>query len=154
MIEIERKFLVKFPEKAIAQAHKSFPIFQGYISDDPARTVRLRISNKQGFITIKGPSSTDGTTRQEWEKQIDLTEAGALKTLCLPGTIQKIRYLVSFGSHQFEVDVFEGVLKGLVLAEAELEHHHEPVVTPPWIGKEVTGDKRYYNSYLAKHGMP
>lgn len=154
MIEIERKFLVMFPEQAIAQAHKSFPIFQGYISDDPARTVRLRISNKQGFITIKGSSSADGTTRQEWEKQIDLIEANALKALCLPGTIQKTRHLVSFGSHQFEVDVFEDELKGLVLAEVELERSNEPVATPPWLGKEVTGDKRYYNSYLAKYGMP
>ena len=154
MIEIERKFLVAFPEQAIALAHKSFPIFQGYISDDPKRTVRLRISNKQGFITIKGPSSADGTTRQEWEKQIDLLEANALKTLCLPRTIQKTRHLVFFGSQQFEVDVFEGVLKGLVLAELELERNNESVAIPPWLGEEVTGDKRYYNSYLAKHGIP
>lgn len=154
MIEIERKFLVDLPEQAIRLASKSYDIFQGYISDDPERTVRVRIRDKQGFINIKGISSEDGSTRKEWEQQISLEDAHALKSFCLADTVHKTRHLVPHGRHVFEVDVFGGNLKGLVLAEVELSDINEEINLPAWLGEEVTADKRYYNSYLAKHGKP
>ncbi len=154
MVEIERKFLVDDPAHAILSARHSFQIFQGYISIDPVRTVRLRIVEGKGFLTIKGASSADGTTRLEWEQEIPLSEAKALMPLCLPGVIQKTRYHVVEQQQLFEVDVFEGSHVGLVIAEIELKNAKNKIQLPPWIGKEVTGDKRYYNSYLAVHGMP
>jgi CYTH domain-containing protein len=154
MVEIERKFLVDDPAQAILSARHSFQIFQGYISNDPARTVRLRIGEGKGFLTIKGASSADGTTRLEWEQEIPLSEAKALMPLCLPGVIQKTRYHVVEQQQLFEVDVFEGSHVGLVIAEIELKNAKNKIQLPPWIGKEITGDKRYYNSYLAVHGMP
>lgn len=154
MVEIERKFLVQDVKASIAQATASFNIFQGYLSNDPERTVRLRLSNNKAFLTIKGASSEDGTTRVEWEQEIPLGEAKTLMPLCLPGGIKKTRYWVPAGKHNFEVDVFEASLTGLVLAEIELESSDEKVELPNWIGEEVTGDKRYYNSYLSVHGIP
>ena len=154
MVEIERKFLVDNPAQAILSARHSFQIFQGYISNDPARTVRLRIGEGKGFLTIKGASSADGTTRLEWEQEIPLSEAKALMPICLPGVIQKTRHHVVEQQQLFEVDVFEGAQTGLVIAEIELKNAKDKIQLPAWIGKEVTGDKRYYNSYLAVHGIP
>ncbi len=154
MVEIERKFLVDNPAQAILSARHSFQIFQGYISHDPARTVRLRIGEGKGFLTIKGASSADGTTRLEWEQEIPLLEAKALMPICLPGVIQKTRHHVVEQQQLFEVDVFEGTHTGLVIAEIELKNAKDKIQLPAWIGKEVTGDKRYYNSYLAVHGIP
>ena len=154
MVEIERKFLVDDPEHAILSACHSFQIFQGYISNDPARTVRLRIGKGKGFLTIKGASSADGTTRLEWEQEIPLSEAKALMPLCLSGVIQKTRHHVVEQQQLFEVDVFEAAHAGLVIAEIELKNAKDKIQLPAWIGKEVTGDKRYYNSYLAVHGIP
>ena len=154
MVEIERKFLVDNPAQALLSARHSFHIFQGYISNDPARTVRLRIGEGKGFLTIKGASSAEGTTRLEWEQEIPLAEAKALMPLCLPGLIQKTRHHVVDQQQLFEVDVFEGALTGLVIAEIELKTPKDKIQLPAWIGKEVTGDKRYYNSHLAVHGMP
>tara|TARA_A100001011_G_scaffold253450_1_gene261716 strand:- start:492 stop:959 length:468 start_codon:yes stop_codon:yes gene_type:complete len=154
MVEIERKFLVDDPANAILSARHSFQIFQGYISNDPARTVRLRIGEGKGFLTIKGASSADGTTRLEWEQEIPLSEAKALMPLCLPGVIQKTRYHVVEQQQLFEVDVFEAAHAGLVVAEIELKNAKNKIELPAWIGKEVTGDKRYFNSYLAVHGIP
>jgi len=154
MVEIERKFLVDDPEYAILSACHSFQIFQGYISNDPARTVRLRIGKGKGFLTIKGASSADGTTRLEWEQEMPLSEAKALMPLCLSGVIQKTRHHVVEQQQLFEVDVFEAAHAGLVIAEIELKNAKDKIQLPAWIGKEVTGDKRYYNSYLAVHGIP
>lgn len=154
MLEIERKFLVCNVQACLDKATASFAIFQGYLSVDPARTVRLRTQNTTAFLTIKGASSSDGTTRVEWEKAISLDEANILLPLCLPGSIQKTRYHVPFNESLFEVDVFEESLSGLVLAEIELKSAAQKIKLPDWIGKEVTGDKRYYNSHLAQHGMP
>ena len=154
MVEIERKFLVDNPAQAILSARHSFQIFQGYISNDPVRTVRLRIGQGKGFLTIKGASSADGTTRLEWEQEIPLLEAKALMPICLPGVIQKTRHHVVEQQQLFEVDVFEGTHTGLVIAEIELKNAKDKIQLPAWIGKEVTGDKRYYNSYLAFHGIP
>ena len=154
MLEIERKFLVRNVDICLEMATASFAIFQGYLSVDPARTVRLRIQNDHAFLTIKGASSSDGTTRVEWEKAISLDEANTLLPLCLPGSIQKTRHHVPFNESLFEVDVFEAALSGLVLAEIELKSAAQKIELPDWIGKEVTGDKRYYNSHLAQHGIP
>jgi adenylate cyclase len=154
MLEIERKFLVDDVTSCLKEAKASFSIFQGYLSVDPARTVRLRTYNKQAFLTVKGASSSDGTTRVEWEKEITLKEAETLLPLCLPGGIRKTRHHVYHKQHLFEVDVFEGALNGLVIAEIELKNANQEIELPDWIGKEVTGDNRYYNSYLVTPGIP
>ena len=147
MIEIERKFLVKKVDfKDLSSAF--FTIKQGYLSTDPERAVRVRIKNNKGFLTIKGASSADGLQRVEWERELPLPEAEALFALCLPGAIEKTRYEIPFEGFLFEVDVFEGANQGLILAEVELKSVNEQPVLPSWIKEEVTGDKRYYNSFL------
>jgi len=148
MIEIERKFLVNSNDFKSLASSKVF-IQQGYLSKDPHRTVRIRIRDKQAFLTIKGISNASGMSRFEWEKEIPLNEGKALMALCLPTIIEKTRYLVSQGELYFEVDVFKGDHKGLVLAEIELPSETAKVKLPSWIGKEVTGQKAYYNSYLS-----
>lgn len=150
MIEIERKFLV------LSDAFKSISvtqnqIAQGYLNSDPERTVRVRIKNNQGFITIKGKSNESGLSRLEWEKEIDVAEATQLLALCEKGVIHKTRYEVPFGQHVVEVDVFEGENEGLVMAEIELGSETETYAVPEWLGKEVTNDARYYNSYLSQN---
>ena len=148
MIEIERKFLVKTNEfKNLALS--SVNIKQAYLSKDPHRTVRIRIKDKQAFLTIKGISSASGMSRFEWEKELTLEEGEMLFQLALPTVIVKKRYIVPQGALSFEVDVFEGDHQGLILAEIELPSESTSIVLPPWIGKEVTGDQRYYNSYLS-----
>ena len=150
MIEIERKFLV------LSDAFKSISvtqnqIAQGYLNSDPERTVRVRIKNNQGFITIKGKSNESGLSRLEWEKEIDVAEATQLLALCEKGVIHKTRYEVPFGQHVVEVDVFEGENEGLVMAEIELGSETETYAVPEWLGEEVTNDARYYNSYLSQN---
>ncbi len=145
--EIERKFLVKgysYRELAESSSH----IMQGYISSGHGRTVRVRIRDHQGYITIKGPSADGGLSRFEFEKEITLEEAQQLMTICEPGIIDKQRYLVKCGSHTFEVDEFRGDNAGLVMAEVELQSAEEPFEKPDFIGQEVTGDKRFYNSHM------
>ncbi len=145
--EIERKFLVKggFPELAF----KSVRIVQGYLNSAPERTVRVRIKGERGYITIKGMSSESGASRFEWEKEIPVGDARDLLRICEPGVIDKTRYLVPAGEHTYEVDVFYGDNEGLVVAEIELRAEDETFVRPDWLGDEVTGDARYYNSMLA-----
>ena len=148
MIEIERKFLVNANDfKNLATS--SVCIKQAYLSKDPHRIVRIRIKDQQAFLTIKGISSTSGMSRFEWEKELPLEEGEMLFKLALPTVIIKTRYIVPQGTLSFEVDVFEGDHKGLILAEIELPSEKTSIDLPPWIGKEVTGDKRYYNSYLS-----
>lgn len=144
--EIERKFLVtgEYKSKAYAQSH----IAQGYISTARGRTVRVRIRDGKGYLTIKGASNASGTSRYEWEKEISLPEAKDLMKLCEPGIIDKTRFLVRSGMHIFEVDEFYGENEGLTVAEVELASEDEPFVKPDFIGQEVTGDIRYYNSQL------
>lgn len=192
-IETERKFLVKdssFKQLAV----KAYRIKQGYIAHDGGNTVRVRIRDNQGFLTIKGPSM-NGISRFEWEREIPLQEAEELFLLCRGGAIDKTRYIVPEGSvspetlrfasslppfpasspcenlspagpsllspraakvsgapcpteRYFEVDEFYGENEGLVMAEIELENPEEPFDRPAWLGEEVTGDKRYYNSHL------
>lgn len=146
-LEIERKFLVvneSYKELATSSTH----IKQGYICSDRGRTVRVRIRGHQAFLTIKGPSFDNGLSRYEFEKEITLDEAEHLFRLCGPGVIDKTRYLVPVGNHVFEVDEFYGDNEGLVVAEVELSSVDEVFERPTFIGIEVTGDRRYYNSIL------
>ena len=154
-IETERKFLVK-DDGYKAQAVRSFRIRQGYIAHDSGRTVRVRIRDDKGFLTIKGPSIIFGS-RPEWEKEISLQEAEDLFLLCKPGSVDKTRWIVPASGHgghagrYFEVDEFYGENEGLVMAEIELGSPDEPFERPSWLGEEVTDDERYYNGYLATH---
>lgn len=147
--EIERKFLVTGEYKS--QAYAQTRIVQGYISSARGRTVRVRIRDDKGYLTIKGASNASGTSRYEWEKEISLEEARELMQLCEPGIIDKTRYLVQSGIHTFEVDEFYGENDGLVVAEVELASEDESFEKPIFIGQEVTGDIRYYNSQLMKY---
>lgn len=149
-LEIERKFLVK--DNSFKQlAYSSSRIQQGYICSGHGRTVRVRRRDRSAFLTIKGPSLDGGLSRYEFEKEITLDEAKQLFCLCEPGLIDKTRYLVRSGSHTFEVDEFYGDNEGLVMAEVELSSPDEPFEKPAFIGQEVTGDRRYYNSHLRQN---
>lgn len=144
--EIERKFLVCGDFKS--EAYKATHIMQGYLSHRP--TVRVRIAGDTAYLTIKGPVSVSRMSRFEWEKEIGVDEAKALLQLAEPGLIDKSRYLVknSDGKHTWEVDEFHGDNEGLVMAEIELDHENDSFDKPEWVGEEVTGDPRYYNSAL------
>jgi CYTH domain-containing protein len=148
MNEIERKFLVTSTE-FLSESIRSNRIVQGYLNSNPERTVRIRIKGTQGFITIKGKGNESGTTRFEWEKEIEVTEAEQLLLLCEDGVIDKVRYEIPSGKHLYEVDVFEGDNKGLIIAEIELNDENESFEKPNWLGVEVTGDDRYYNASLS-----
>ena len=150
MVEIERKYLV-LSEAYKAEAFKTTRIVQGFLNSHPERTVRVRLKENQGYLTVKGLTSSDGVTRFEWEKEIPKTDAEALLTLCEKGIIDKIRYEVKVANHIYEVDEFFGENEGLVIAEIELQHINEPFEKPSWLGMEVTNQIKYYNSQLAKH---
>jgi len=147
--EIERKFLVNSNDYKQVAYKKSY-IKQGFLNSKKERVVRVRIKNNTGFLTIKGASNKSGTTRFEWEKKIALKEAQDLLNLCEEGIIEKYRYLIKENDHTFEVDEFLGENHGLTIAEIELEDENEKFTTPNWIGKEVTGIVKYYNSNLSK----
>jgi len=150
MLEIERKFLVTsdaFKKEAFTQNR----IAQGYLSTVPERTVRVRIKGDKAFLTIKGASNESGLSRFEWEKEIPVDEATALLKLCEKGVIDKTRFEVKKGNHIFEVDEFYGENEGLIVAEIELKSETETFESPSWLGKEVTNDNRYYNSFLSKN---
>ncbi len=146
-IEIERKFLVrgKFPE---ADA-RSAEIIQGYLLRDRGRTVRIRMTGTRGFITVKGLPGESGFDRFEWEKEIGRDEAAELMKLCEPYIIRKTRYYIPYRGHTFEVDLFHDENEGLIIAEIELGSVDEEFDKPAWLGKEVSGDRRYTNSYLS-----
>lgn len=149
-LEIERKFLVldaSYKHEAFTSSH----IRQGYICSERGRTVRIRIRDEHAYITIKGPSLDGGLSRYEFEQEIPLDDAEKLLTLCDPGIIDKRRWLVKSGEHTFEVDEFFGDNAGLVIAEVELGSPTETPLIPHFIGKEVTGDRRYYNSQLRRN---
>jgi len=149
MQEIERKFLVVGEFKSLAT--KSTRITQGYLSSVPERTVRVRIKGDKGFITIKGIGSDSGASRYEWEKEIPVSEVDELLKICEPGVIDKTRFLVPAGKHTFEVDEFYGDNEGLIVAEVELASESETFEKPVFLGQEVTGDVKYYNSMLMKN---
>lgn len=144
--EIERKFLVEGDFRSPAVSHSR--IVQGYICSQQGRTVRVRLRDDRGYLTIKGPSLDGGLSRFEFEKEITADEAKALFQLCEPGVIDKIRWLVPVGQHVFEVDEFLGENEGLIVAEVELGSPEETYEHPDFLGKEVTGDRKYYNSHL------
>lgn len=149
--EIERKFLVVGEFKD--QAYNSTHICQGYIASGNGRTVRVRIRDDQGYLTIKGPSTKAGLSRYEFEQEISLADAHDLMAICEPGIIDKTRYLVKSpdGRHTFEVDEFYGDNEGLIMAEVELASEDEPFEKPSFIGREVTGDRRFYNSHMRQY---
>jgi len=149
MIEIERKYLVN-DDSYKDLAHKATPIVQGFLNTHPDRTVRIRISGQQAWITVKGRSNEEGTERFEWEHPVEVGDAQELIPLCESGVIHKTRYEVLHHGQRFEVDEFHQDNTGLTLAELELESSDTPVEKPAWLGDEVTGDVRYYNSQLSK----
>lgn len=148
--EIERKFLVvsnDFKRQSLSETK----IVQGFLSTVPERTVRIRIRENKAFITVKGIGNQSGTTRLEWEKEISIKDANDLLKICEPGVISKKRYHVKSGKHTFEIDEFYDDNKGLIIAEVELDFEEEDFIKPKWLGEEVTGQKKYYNSMLAKN---
>ena len=148
--EIERKYLVlddSYRHEAFSSSH----IRQGYLTSESGRTVRIRIRDERAYITIKGPSLDGGLTRYEFEQPIPLADAEHMLQLCEPGIIDKTRWLVRAGRHTVEVDEFHGDNAPLVMAEVELSSADDVVQLPPFIGREVTGDRRYYNSQLRRH---
>lgn len=148
-IEIERKFLVK-DESYKEMAFKSDRIAQGYICRQGGNSTRVRVRGDKGYLTIKGPSIDGGLSRFEWEKEIPASEAWELMKLCPTPIIDKTRYLVDFEGHTFEVDEFYGDNAGLVVAEVELTTPDEEFKRPAFLGEEVTGDGKYYNSSLSR----
>lgn len=149
MIEIERKFLV-ISEAYKKEANRKTRITQGFLNTDEERTVRVRIRDNDGYLTVKGKSSDDGLSRFEWETELSKQDAEALMKLCERGVIDKMRYEIKVGEHLFEVDEFFGDNEGLVVAEVELNHESEVFKKPDWLGEEVTGNIKYYNSQLSK----
>ena len=147
--EIERKFLVDGEFKKLSTAETR--IVQGYLSSVPERTVRIRIKGDKGYITIKGIGNESGATRYEWEDEISVADATELLSICEPGVIDKTRFLVKHGEHTFEVDEFYGENEGLIVAEVELDSEEEEFDRPDWLGAEVTGEAKYYNSMLMKN---
>ncbi|WP_411766252.1 CYTH domain-containing protein [Winogradskyella sp. A3E31] len=148
-IEIERKFLVTSND-FMAQAVRSYTIKQGFLNRDPERTVRIRLKDDEGILTIKGKSSENGLSRFEWETPLKKEDAEGLLLRCEKGIIDKKRYEIPVGKHIYEVDVFYGDNEGLILAEVELQTENESFEKPSWLGNEVTGDTKYYNSQLSK----
>ena len=148
--EIERKFLVNSGAFK-TEAAKAIRITQGYLSSVPERTVRIRIKGDAGYITIKGIGDDSGASRFEWEKEISVADAEALLKICEPGVIDKTRHLVKTGDHTIEVDEFHGENQGLIVAEVELKSEDDQFEKPGWLGTEVTGQTKYFNSMLMKN---
>ena len=149
-LEIERKFLVlndSYKKESFSHSH----IVQGYICSNRERTVRVRIRDNRAYLTIKSPTSEGGLPCNEFETEITLEEGKQLMKICEPGIIDKVRWLVKSGKHTFEVDEFFGDNEGLVMAEVELSAVDEQVIIPCFIGQEVTGDRRYFNTQLRKY---
>lgn len=148
-VEIERKFLVKgdFSE-GLERADR---IVQGYLCTAPDKTIRIRIREGKAFLTIKDKAKNDSIARSEFEYEIPVSDAEALLSLCESGVIEKVRHLVPYQGHVWEVDVFHGCNEGLILAEIELTGEDEAFELPAWVGDEVTGDKLYYNSMLSQY---
>ncbi|WP_111683310.1 CYTH domain-containing protein [Winogradskyella tangerina] len=147
--EIERKFLV-ISDQFKNEAFDSYSIKQGFLNSHEERTVRVRLKKGKGFLTVKGKSSEDGLSRFEWENEIASEEAESLLKLCEPTIIDKIRYEVRMKDHIYEIDEFYGDNDGLIIAEIELNSKDETFIKPDWLGEEVTGQVKYYNSQLSK----
>jgi adenylate cyclase len=146
--ETERKFLVKGEFKHLAVRH--YNIQQRYLSIDPEKTIRLRITDDSALLTIKSKPVKNSIARGEWEIPVSIADAEEIMKLCLPGRIEKTRYLIPYGKHTYEVDVFHDKNEGLVIAEIELSSESEEFLKPVWLGNEVTGQPEYYNANLIK----
>ncbi len=149
-IEIERKFLIK-DDRYKKESVRAIRITQRYLSSVPERTVRVRIKGEKGYITVKGVGSTSGVSRFEWEKEILVKDAKELFNICEQGIIDKTRYDIKSDKHTFEVDEYYGENAGLIVAEVELSSEDEEFNKPNWLGDEITGDAKYYNSMLMKN---
>lgn len=149
MVEIERKFLVTNTDFK-QEATEAYDIKQAYLQKDPAKSVRIRLKNNEAWITIKGISDQQGLIRKEWEYPIPANDAGELLQLC-DQKIEKTRYEVLFKQHRYEVDVFKGDNKGLIIAEIELDSKTQEIAKPTWLGHEITGKTKYYNLALLDH---
>lgn len=146
-VEIERKF--RLTHTHFLKALKGEHLVQGYLSHEPHATVRVRIQGQQAWLTLKG--KTHGASRSEFEYSIPVADAHAmLEEMCAGGVIDKTRYRVPVGEHLWEIDVFHGDNHGLVVAEVELDSEDQAFDRPSWLGEEVTGDSRYYNSALSR----
>lgn len=145
--EIERKFLVKngsYKELAVER----YVIKQGYLSRRPESTVRVRLLDSEAFLTVKGV--TRGNVREEYEYPVPAEDAERMLGMCEGPVIEKVRWIVPYAGKRWEVDEFGGALKGLTLAEIELESVDEEFSKPDFIGKEVSSDPRYFNSNLSQ----
>ena len=145
-LEIERKFLVK--EGLWSPKGKGLSVRQGYLPNAGGLLVRVRQQDERAFLTLKGKNS--GITRAEFEYEIPAADAAALLAFCCRPFIEKVRYREEVQGHIWEIDCFRGENEGLILAEIELRREDEPFVRPAWLGEEVSGDPRYYNSCLAE----
>ena len=150
MNEIERKFLVKRDGAFKKMASSQSAIAQGYMNVEGA-TVRIRLRDEKAYLTIKGPSRNGGLSRYEFEREIPIEDAREMLKLCKGGLVEKTRYLVPYEGHTFEVDEFKGANEGLLFAEVELKSEDEPFEKPSFIGREVPGDRRFYNSHLRRN---
>ena len=146
--ETERKFLVTGDFRHLAV--KEINIIQAYLILDSGKTIRIRIADKQAYLTIKTRPSKNTITRNEWEFPIPLKDAEEMMKICIPGRIFKTRYIIPSGKHKIEVDVFHEKNEGLVIAEIELTSENEEYFKPSWLGEEVTGQPQYYNANLIK----
>ncbi len=148
-IEIERKFLVKgeFKSKSV----NDYCIKQGYLTLSGTNVVRVRVRGDVGFITVKSTVKDGSIARNEWEYEIPVDDAEEMLQMCEDSIIEKRRFLIEVGNHVYEVDEFHGDNEGLLLAEIELDSEDEAFEKPDWLGEEVTGNVRYYNSFLSIH---
>ena len=146
-MEIERKFLLTNNDWRLLGSPVRYA--QGYLVADGERTVRVRVAGTKGFLTIKGQSK--GFSRKEFEYPVPVDEAVGMFQLCAMPVVEKYRTKILYSGKIWEIDEFEGQNKGLIMAEIELNSEDETFAIPPWIGQEVTGDIRYYNSYLAQN---
>jgi CYTH domain-containing protein len=147
--EIEHKYLIRKDLWYAVHKPRGVNIRQGYLQTDPGKTIRIRTTGSEAFLTIKGPSRN--ATRAEFEYPVPPEEADDLLQLCAAPVIEKVRYRMEHAGKTWEVDEFFGENEGLILAEIELTSEEEIYERPAWIGEEVTGDPRYYNAYLALH---
>ncbi|MFT3679688.1 MAG: CYTH domain-containing protein [Ferruginibacter sp.] len=147
--EIERKYLVDHMKWQQAEKGRGEIYRQGYLLTDPGKTIRVRLTESAGYITIKGLSV--GAVRPEYEYEIPAGDAKELLDQFAIAELSKTRYKIMFGNKTWEVDVFAGRNEGLIVAEVELESEDEAIEIPAWITKEVTGDEKYYNSNLTQH---
>ena len=146
MYEIERKYLVDKSQWDAVSKPKPTQIIQGYIHNSSEKTVRIRINDSQGFLTIKG--KTIGITRSEFEYKIPVADAQLLLHQFADKTISKLRYAITIGNHCWEVDEFQGKLNGLILAEIELTDENESFEIPHWVTEEVSSNPEYFNARL------